>query len=213
VYIYYHGGGLIYGSLSSEDAACSRIVANFISGIIILSVFYRHTPQVVYPTPQQDAVDAFEYIMANLVNLGGDITKVVVGGVSAGAALAVAAVKQYNARMSAKGDKMGKIQGQLLCIPWFTMQFSKFPSVLLVEKEKSSYVQCAEAPIVPMEVLQWFSGMLHIGNEEEIDGSLLIDIRDERGLADMPKTVFMILGMDPLRDYGILYAQKLRQGG
>jgi acetyl esterase/lipase len=209
VYIYYHGGGLIYGSLDSEDATCSRIIVNFPEAITIFSVCYRHTPQVTYPTPQQDAVDALEYLLANLESFGGDVARVAVGGVSAGAALAVAAVKQYNTKTV---KEKVKIKGQLLCIPWFTMQPSKFPYDLLVDREKSSYVQCAGAPIVPIEVLEWFSELLHITNEEN-DASLLVDIRDERGLADMPTTAFMISGMDPLRDDGMLYAQRLHESG
>jgi len=163
---------------------------------------------VTYPTPQHDALDAFEYILANLASLGGDSTRLIVGGVSAGAALAVAAVKKYNHITRMATGKV-TIKGQLLCIPWFTMQPSRFPCDLLRDGEKSSYVQCAGAPIVPMEVLEWFSGLLHIDN----DVSLLVDIRDEQGLADMPRTAFMISGMDPLRDDGMLFAQNLHRSG
>jgi acetyl esterase/lipase len=58
IYVYYHGGGFIYGSLDSEDANCSRIVTSM--DIIVFHISYRHAPRHPFPEAHNDALDAFD---------------------------------------------------------------------------------------------------------------------------------------------------------
>lgn len=66
-YIFYHGGGFIYGTPFSEDAACARIAAK--TPALVISICYRHTPQVAYPVPLHDAFDGFDWAVSNLIVL------------------------------------------------------------------------------------------------------------------------------------------------
>ena len=47
VFIFYHGGGICFGTLSSEDGFCFWIAERL--GIIIVNVCYRHTPECKWP--------------------------------------------------------------------------------------------------------------------------------------------------------------------
>lgn len=91
VYIYFHGGGFLFGTLTSEDAACHAIVEEL--GIVVVNVCYRHTPEWEWPTQAHDAFAALNWVFENMQQkIGGDETKVIVGGRSAGANLAAGVV-------------------------------------------------------------------------------------------------------------------------
>lgn len=90
VYIYFHGGGFLFGTLTTEDAACYGIVKAL--GIVVVNVNYRHTPAWKWPCQAHDAWAALNWAYENMDAIGGDETKVVVGGRSAGANLAAGVV-------------------------------------------------------------------------------------------------------------------------
>jgi acetyl esterase/lipase len=85
VYLYFHGGGFIFGTLGTEDAACASIAVK--TGVVVLHVNYRHTPEHTFPTPFYDAQDGFAWMHKNMATIGGDPSQVVVGGISAGGQL------------------------------------------------------------------------------------------------------------------------------
>ncbi|KAM5372132.1 hypothetical protein ACJZ2D_007665 [Fusarium nematophilum] len=67
LYIHLQGGGFMFGTLNSEDAICTRIACG--SEVVVLNVNYRHTPEFTYPTPWNDAEDAFEWAHDNMEKL------------------------------------------------------------------------------------------------------------------------------------------------
>ncbi|OBT81730.1 hypothetical protein VE02_08889 [Pseudogymnoascus sp. 03VT05] len=60
IYLFYHGGGFMFGTLDSEDAGCSRIVVYM--DIIVVNICYRHTPQHPFPAAPSDALDSFDWV-------------------------------------------------------------------------------------------------------------------------------------------------------
>lgn len=85
IYLHFHGGGFFFGSLASEDATCSRIA---ITGeVVVVHANYRHTPEFVYPTAWFDSEDALAWVVGNAPEFAGDSTRIIVGGISAGAYL------------------------------------------------------------------------------------------------------------------------------
>ena len=91
LYIYMHGGGYLFGSVETEDAHCQLLAVGV--PCVVLNVGYRHTPEWTFPTPFQDVFDAVDWITetsrAKQFNI--DLSNVVIGGVSAGATMSVAA--------------------------------------------------------------------------------------------------------------------------
>jgi acetyl esterase len=57
---------------------------------VVVSVGYRLSPEHRYPVPLEDALAAWQWLQENIVNLGGDATRIAISGVSAGGQIAVA---------------------------------------------------------------------------------------------------------------------------
>jgi acetyl esterase len=89
VFVWLHGGGWVYGNLDLNDTFC-RIVANRVEAVV-LNVDYRLAPEHPYPAPLDDAVTMISWAQKHSDEVGGDPTRVAVGGESAGGNLAAAA--------------------------------------------------------------------------------------------------------------------------
>lgn len=219
VYIHLHGGGFLFGTLSSEDAICSRIVvsrARENKPVVVFNVNYRHTPEHRYPTAWNDTEDAFIWVHENITEIGGLSDEVVVGGISAGAwmtaSLALAQLRGTDKRLAA----CPKMRGQVLMIPCLVAQDYYAPrQEMLRSPELSSYVQCAEAPILPTNRIQMFGQLLGIYdiNDAREDRRMNPGNATAEEVRTLPPTTFGIAGNDPLRDEGLFYAQLLHENG
>lgn len=88
--VWLHGGGLTGGSKSSEAGKrMARRLAG--AGIAVAMVEYRMNPAVRYPVYVTDAASAFAWVRQNISSHGGDPRRLVLGGHSAGAYLALLA--------------------------------------------------------------------------------------------------------------------------
>jgi acetyl esterase/lipase len=204
VYLFFHGGGFLFGTLSSEDANCARLATAL--PIIVVHVCYRHTPRFRHPTQAHDASDAFDWLCAHAQDIGGDPRRLIIGGVSAGGSLAAAVTLAETKRSRGKG----RIRGQVLCIPWLYHP-EAYPYDLLASKECSSHTQNSEAPILPRTQVDLFLDLL--GVVDLMDTSIFAGHATNRDVVGMPKSVFIVAGMDPLRDDALLYAEKLKANG
>lgn len=90
--VYFHGGGWILGDLDSHQGNASRIAAHAQANVV--QVDYRLAPENPYPAGVDDAIAAFEWVVAHIEQFGGNLDKVVVSGDSAGGNLA-AVVAQH----------------------------------------------------------------------------------------------------------------------
>jgi len=88
--LYFHGGGWVLGNLDTHDRIM-RLLAQK-SGAIVLGVEYRLAPENKLPAPYDDAVASLRHAMAEGASLGIDPGRLAVGGDSAGANLALAAL-------------------------------------------------------------------------------------------------------------------------
>lgn len=219
VYIHLHGGGYLFGTLSSEDAICSRIVVSRKekgTPVVVFNINYRHTPEHRYPTAWEDVEDAFVWVHEHIADIGGLSDQVVVGGISAGAqltaALALSQLRGDDKRLAA----CPKIRGQVLMIPCLVQMDYYAPRLeMLRSPELSSLATCAEAPILPVSRIKMFMQLLGVYD--------LKDARDDRKLnpgnatadevKELPPTTFGIAGNDPLRDEGLFYAKLLNENG
>lgn len=83
-----HGGGWHYGSPNDDDVF-SRFLADM--GYAVFSVPYRFAPEFTFPTQLDDVKKAITLIHANAGKFGGDSTRIVLLGRSAGGNLAMLA--------------------------------------------------------------------------------------------------------------------------
>jgi acetyl esterase/lipase len=85
VIVYFHGGALLMGDKSWGEDIGNKIAE---SGIGLVSVNYRLSPEFQHPTHVNDAAAATAWVIKNIDGYGGNPQKVYVGGHSAGAYLA-----------------------------------------------------------------------------------------------------------------------------
>jgi epsilon-lactone hydrolase len=82
--LYLHGGGYVIGSCNTHRALASHLAAR--SGLAVLVVDYRLAPEHPYPAAVDDALIAYEWLLAH----GFEPDRVVVAGDSAGGGLTLA---------------------------------------------------------------------------------------------------------------------------
>ena len=151
-------------------------------------------------------MDAFQWICDHFDTIGGDKDQLIVGGISAGGSLAASVLLKENKTAIDRG----RIKVQMLCIPQL-FHPGALPFDLLASQDISSYHQHVDAPIIPRTQLDLFKGIL--GIEDPSDTLLFVGNCADRNVVGMPKTVFLVAGMDPFRDEALLYAEKLKRNG
>ncbi|KAF1851267.1 alpha/beta-hydrolase [Cucurbitaria berberidis CBS 394.84] len=208
VYIYFHGGGFIFGTLSSEDFTCTQTAIN--TGVLVLNVNYRHTPEHTFPTAWYDSQDALAWLHKNIDTVGGDPSKVLVGGVSAGGQLAASLTLEQHLGKSEVLKGLPTVAGQILIIPCVADPFTydQGPGKKL---RVSSYVENENAPILPKSTIEFFTTLLKVGTPDFKDTKVNIVNATEDEAKSLPPTVFGIAGLDPLRDEALLYAKLLSE--
>lgn len=207
VYLYFHGGGHLYGNVDGEDGSCARIVAESPFPLVVVNVNYRHTPEFPWPTQFNDAWDSLVWLSTHASTFGGDPSKVVVGGISAGGGLA-ASVAVHHHQLLQSGQGLAPpvtIQGQVLGSPWLL-----HPLVNPLSKEVlSSFNQNQNAPVLPWSILKVFADLL--GPDAVTDPKFNVALTDDKALKGMPKASCIVAGQDLLRDEGLYYAERLKK--
>ena len=191
VLAYFHGGGFVIGDLDTHDTICRALSAR--SGAMVMAVDYRLAPEHRYPAAVEDALAAVRWLEAHAGEIGGDPSRLAVGGDSAGATLAAVAAQDARQRSSTA------LKAQILFYP-----------VVDIGGDYPSREEQAGTPPIPRETLDWF-WRLYFGAEAD-DAERLhpwaSPIR-AASLAGLPPTFLLTAGLDPLRDEGRAYAERL----
>jgi len=192
VLVVFHGGGWVIGSVEEFDVI-ARQVANA-SGAIVVSVDYRLSPEHPYPAPFDDCWRALEWTAAHAAEIGGDPSRIAVGGDSAGGNLA--AVCALRAR-----DRGG---------PALALQMLVYP-VCDCRFDTESYVSNGEGYLLEAEQMRWFFDCYTGGAADPAQVTISpLRAPDLRGVAP---AVMLTAEYDPLRDEGEAYAGRLRDAG
>ncbi|OAA68638.1 Alpha/beta hydrolase fold-3 [Niveomyces insectorum RCEF 264] len=208
-FVYFHGGGYLFGSLGSERYLCGSLAAQL--GLLVLHVCYRHTPVFVHPTAHCDGHDGLQWIADHGQVLGLDTDNVVVGGLSAGAAVAASAALAMRRPSGCRSEERPaagrlRIRAVVLGIPWI-LHPDAFPVHLFARPAVASPVQCADAPVIAQDYIDFFTDLLQVNDAE--DPLLNLPLRSNEELQCLPKTAIVVAGRDPLRDGGLLLADRL----
>ena len=81
-----HGGGYLFGEAKRSDATNLSICSKL--GVVVLSVDYRLAPEHPIPGPLDDCYVALAWLHNNASDLGIDVTRIGIGGESAGGGMA-----------------------------------------------------------------------------------------------------------------------------
>ncbi len=189
--LYLHGGGFVVGDLEAYDLQARTIAEQ--AGVVLVSVEYRLAPENPFPAGLDDAVAATRWALAEAESLGGDPTRVAIGGDSAGGNLAAATSQIL------RGESPG-LSAQLLIYP-----------VLDFAEPRASRIENADGPLLTKERMDWFDGHYAPEDINKRDPRLSPIFADE--LFGLPSAIVVTAGYDPLRDEGDAYAEALAAAG
>jgi acetyl esterase len=190
--IYFHGGGLVAGSLETHDSIC-RCLANA-SECRVLSVDYRLGPESRFPAALEDGCAATQWIARHARELRLDPARLGICGDSAGATLA-AVVCQMQA------DSGGAS---------LAFQFLLCPIMDFIA-ESASRRELAHGYLVDRETLE--HDLRHyLGPDADAADPRISPLRAP-DLRRLPPTIVHTAEFDPLRDEGRAYAERLEAAG
>lgn len=190
--IYLFGGGWVLGTLDTCDAICRRLANG--SGCAIVSVGYRLAPEHRFPAAVEDCHAAVSWLGEHGARLGLDPRRLAVGGDSAGGNLA--AVTAQLAR-----DRGGPpLRFQLLVYP-VTDHLADTPSMR--ENDDRYFFNRRSAA--------WYRS--HYLARAEDGASPLASPLRAADFAGLPPALVITADLDPLRDEGEAYAERLRAAG
>lgn len=185
--LYLHGGGFVLGGLDSHDDVCAEIAA--VAGAEVFSADYRLAPEHLYPAQQEDAQAVWLALTAHG-------RQGVVAGDSAGGNLAAGLCMRQR-------DQGGALPlAQVLIYPW-----------LGGGEPLASYIENRDAPMLTTADCVHFGRIITGG-----DASLLETRSDLAPLVavdflGLPPAVIVTADLDPVRDDGAVYAERLRAAG
>jgi acetyl esterase len=185
--VYFHGGGFVIGDLDTHDQTCRRICRGADADVV--SVDYRLGPEHPFPAAVEDCLAAVDWAAGRLHELGGS-HMLAVGGDDAGANLAAICAQERRAVVGA----------QLLVYP-STDLTGDYPS-------RQEY---GEGYYLTTDSMVWFFRHYLAGVEGELDDPRISPLHGD--LTGLAPAVVATAELDPLRDEGEAYADKLATSG
>ena len=190
VTIFFHGGGWVIGDLDTHDVVCRQLANQ--GNFDVIAIDYRMGPEFRFPIAINDAVNSINWVKKNPLKLPIDSSKIAVCGDSAGGNIATVCC------IHSKINSGPLISFQALVYP-STHMGTNYPS-------KDKY----DGYILSKKLMSWFE-------EKYIDKDQFMDWRAApilyKNLSDLPKSLIVVAGCDPLKDEGIAYGQALIQAG
>jgi acetyl esterase len=186
--IYFHGGGLVAGSIATHDAIARNLA--HCSDARVVSVEYRLAPEHPFPAALEDAMSAVIHIGAHALEFGIDAARLGICGDSAGATLAAATCQAVTRAGSPR------LALQVLICP-----------ILDYSQASPSRLELASGYLIDQATLDHdlkYYLPAGIGAANPRVSPLLAD-----ELAGMPRTLIHTAEFDPLRDEGRNYFERL----
>lgn len=186
--LFIHGGGFVVGDIESYDLTARTIAER--TATTVISVEYGLAPEHPYPEGLKDVLAIAGWTLENIEKLGGDRSRTIIAGDSAGGNLAAVAAQQLRQEPSG-------FAGQVLLYP--VVDFANtYPS-------RTAH---SSGPVLTEEAAQWFAE-LYAPPEDDLANPLLSPLLSE-DLSGLPPTVIATAEYDVLRDEGIEYAMRLQ---
>jgi len=191
VLVWIHGGGWVIGDLDTADPTARKLCTS--AEVVVVSVDYRLAPEHPAPAPLQDCWAVVRWVAEHAGEIGGDRSRLAVGGDSAGGNLA--------AVMAQKAVAEGG--------PRIVLQALVYP-VTDLTMSHPSYVENGEGYFLTAKGMAWFTAHYLSGGDPRDSELSPLFADDVSGVAP---AVVVTAEFDPLRDEGEAYAAKLEAAG
>ena len=190
VLVWIHGGGFVMGSIEGYDVEARALCAR--TGCLVASVGYRLAPEHPYPAAVEDSLAAARWLGDHVAELGGDSSRMVVVGDSAGGNLSAVLGQQLP----------GMFRLQVLLYPVTDLTMSQ-PSI---EENADGYLLTRNA-------CEHFRSQ-YLGDYADFKDPCVSPLfADDAVLAGAPPALVVTAELDPLRDEGEAYAARLQEAG
>ncbi|MEU7003227.1 alpha/beta hydrolase [Nonomuraea sp. NPDC046570] len=186
VYLFLHGGGWVHGDLDTGDVECGPMAS--LVPCVVVSVDYRLAPEHPFPTPLEDCLAAYAWLLAQAPGLDADPARIAVGGTSAGANLAAALCLAARDRG----------------LPLPVLQYLDVPALDLTPE---SALGASGGPLTAAAVQEFASLYVGDGDPRHPYASPL----HATDLSGLPPAVVVVSEHDPLRDHGERYLVRLHE--
>ena len=190
--LFYHGGGMVIGSLDGYDTLCRQLCHQ--TKCLVISVDYRLAPEHKFPSAAEDAFMSYQWVVEHIASFGGDPQKVILCGDSAGGTLAAVTALLARDRSAIKP----------------ILQILLYPAVASYADSDSHY-RYGQGYFLERDTVLWFheSYIRSDNDRQDFRYAPLI----AKSLKDLPPTYVVVAGFDTLRDEGVAYAKRLREEG
>lgn len=188
VIIYYHGGGFVFYGLDSHDHVCRRLCK--MNRCIVVAVDYRLAPEHTFPAAHKDAFTAIQWTLANIEKYGGDPTKLILHGDSAGGNLAACMAHKC------KRENI-PILAQILVYPWIDGRL-----------DTPSIARNGEGYILTKQSMLWFQQQYTPRIEDQCHPD--VSPCFESDFSNLAPAFILTAELDPLLDDGFSYYQQLK---
>jgi acetyl esterase len=189
--VYLHGGGWVIGSIPSHDRLAAELAIG--SGVAVASVHYRRAPETPFPGPCDDTAAALFALAEIAPELGCDPNRLGIGGDSSGAYLAIGAA------LTARDSGRVNLRFQLLIYPAIDPACNS-----------ASYRRYGGSGPLTTADMQWYWRQFLGGASNFADPRIAPMRADPAGL---PPAYILTAELDPLRDEGEAFGDRLQRAG
>ena len=193
VVVFFHGSGFVILDLDTHDDICRRLCVG--AACVVVSVDYRLAPEHQFPAAPDDCLAATRWVAAHAGEFGGDASRIVVAGDSAGGCLAAVTAQRIR-------DEGGpQLQGQLL---WYPV--TDYPTAI-----PGSYLAYGSGFGLTQAGIQWYwSQYLEDASAGRHSHASPLRVSST---ANLPSAYVLVAEFDVLRDEGEAFARRLAEGG
>jgi acetyl esterase len=189
VMVFYHGGGFVIGDLDVYGPYCAEAARQL--DLPVISIDYRLAPEYPFPAAAIDCEAATRWIAESPAELGLQVTGLIPSGDSAGGNLTVVTSMALRDNPAA--------------VP-VILQHPIYPAVS-DHNDWPSMRDFAEGYLLTAETMEWFGAAYNWDGGDFRGAPLNFD------QAGMPPSLVTTASLDPLRDQGMAYVEKLKAAG
>ncbi|QSE86658.1 alpha/beta hydrolase (plasmid) [Rhodococcus koreensis] len=189
--VWAHGGQWVRTTIDLLDSYFRFLALR--SGCAVLAVDYEYAPESQFPTQIEQVYAAALWAREHGEQLGCDSSRLAIAGDSSGGNLAAAVALMARDRGQLQFDH------QLLLVPLLDALF-----------ESASWQELGEDYLLSKGQLNW--ALQKYAPQTDRRNPMLSPLHAE-STAGLPPTTVIVGGLDPLRDDGLAYAQRLRVEG
>lgn len=182
--LYLHGGGFVVGGFDSHDDVCAELAER--TGLAVVAVDYRLAPEHTHPAAFADVLAAYRWTFDHVDG------RVILAGDSAGGCLAAALSHVLRGAQ--------RPLGQVLIYPG-----------LGGDVDAGSYLAHANAPMLSRDDVLFYHRVY--SGERDLSADPTFAPLASTDFGNLPPTVAISAGCDPLRDDARVYCERVTAAG